>query len=287
MLIIILPQIDYYVINYHAEIFTLDSFAQSSKSVAYPMIGRHKLEEDAKSGTYTDGKDMVTPCLREGDIIDLSDLLFTKSRDYLIKNNNERVKAEQLAGKVIIIYFTPLSETLKLYTRSLMDLYNDCQPNNSLEIVFVVATDVPNSELNHCSLDTDSQKQFEYIFSCMPWTAIPFSDITSRKRLQRSFGAEVYMSTPAMFVIESTGRVSNLSWKVIDDYGVLGLPFSEERVKYLEAEADAIVKQPSLGALLASPQGDYVLSNKGEKVPIHTLEDKVVGIYFYEEALYW
>lgn len=270
--------------NIHSISCCLEPFPNISNSLAYPLIERYKLEEEAKTVSYTHGKDMMSPCIVEGDIINLSDLLFTRSRDYLIKNNNERVKAEQLAGKDIIIYFTPLSETLNLCTRSLMDVYNDCQLNCSLEIVFVVATDVPNSELNHCSLDSDSQKRFEYIFSCMPWTAIPFSDITSRKRLQRSFGAEVYMYTPAMFVVESTGRVSKLSWKAIDVYGALGLPFSDERVTYLEAEDDAISKHPSLDALLASPQRDYVLSNNGVKVPIHTLEDKVVGLYFYEEG---
>ncbi|KAL8120624.1 hypothetical protein AgCh_017700 [Apium graveolens] len=259
----------------------------------YPMIERYEMEEEAESGS-----------------------------DFLVKNNNEQVKAEQLAGKVVAICFFPLSvrsDTLHQWTDSLMDVYNNCQVDNSFEIVFVAATefyDVRRQEIVlQQSLDRDSEKRFEYMFSCMPWTAIPFFDITSRKRLQRSFAAEVRRYTPAMFVIESTGRVFKLSLRMLNVYGALGIPFSDKKVKYLEAQDDAIARQPSLNALLASPQRDYVILNKGDKaesressdellhhvssnfarwrtpeeslfvnhVPIHTLEDKVVGLYFFEE----
>lgn len=36
--------------------------------------------------------------------------------------------------------------------------------------------------------------------------------------------------------------------------------------------------------LLVSAERDYVISNRGEKVPIESLEDKVVALYFYEDC---
>ncbi|KAK1361518.1 hypothetical protein POM88_045992 [Heracleum sosnowskyi] len=46
----------------------------------------------------------------KGDVIDLREFLFTEYRDYLIRyNDNTKVKAEQLAGKVILLYFVSLS----------------------------------------------------------------------------------------------------------------------------------------------------------------------------------
>lgn len=63
-----------------------------------------------------------------------------------------------------------------------MDIYNDCQLNNKIQIVFVAATEVYDSKrgakVPYETLDRDSQKRFDDIFSCMPWTAIPFLDLT-------------------------------------------------------------------------------------------------------------
>ncbi|KAK1390701.1 hypothetical protein POM88_018879 [Heracleum sosnowskyi] len=50
-------------------------------------------------------------CIKKGDIVNLSDLIFTKDRDYLIKcNDGKRVKFEQFAGKVVVIYFMDKNE---------------------------------------------------------------------------------------------------------------------------------------------------------------------------------
>ncbi|KAK1378817.1 hypothetical protein POM88_025561 [Heracleum sosnowskyi] len=131
--------------------FTSSPSPRISRLTADDLISKpYKLEKEAKRGSDTDENEMlVKPVIRKGDVVCLSDLLFTKNRDYLVKNNNQQVKAEQLAGK---------------------------------------------------------------------------------------------------------------------------------------GEDEAVAKQPSLKAVLASPQRDYVISNQGEKVPIHILEDKVVVLYFYREG---
>ncbi|KAK1389955.1 hypothetical protein POM88_018133 [Heracleum sosnowskyi] len=49
--------------------------------------------------------------IERGDVINLPDLLFTKNRDYLVKySDNQRVMAEQLAGKVVVLFFVSLSD---------------------------------------------------------------------------------------------------------------------------------------------------------------------------------
>lgn len=67
-------------------------------------------------------------------------------------------------------------------------------------------------------------------------------------------------------------------------YGAEGYPFSDERISHLASQDDEIRKRPSLKALLVSPQRDYVINNKEEKVNVSDLEDKVVALYLYEEG---
>ncbi|KAK1354987.1 hypothetical protein POM88_048243 [Heracleum sosnowskyi] len=69
-----------------------------------------------------------------------------------------------------------------------------------------------------------------------------------------------------------------------EQYGTQGYPFTDERIRFLKSEDDAAVKQPSLELLLGSPERNYLISNKGDRVPIHTLKDKVVALYFFEDA---
>ncbi|KAK1405528.1 hypothetical protein POM88_005133 [Heracleum sosnowskyi] len=42
-------------------------------------------------------------------------------------------------------------------------------------------------------------------------------------------------------------------------------------------------KHPSITKLLASPERNHLINNNNQVVPLHTLEDKVVGLYFYED----
>ncbi|KAL8120962.1 hypothetical protein AgCh_017942 [Apium graveolens] len=239
------------------------------------------MEEEAEEGFNTDNKEILKPSFKKGDIINLPDLLFTKKRDYLVKNNNVQVKAKQLEGKVIVIFFGTISgcgRLLHKYTVWLMDVYSDCELNNNFEVVSVPVGVDPS--LNGDGHSLNSSKDF---FSRMPWLYIPSSDIASRKFLQRSFGVSEN-KLPFMFIIDPTGKVLQTDWEVFDIYGALGYPFSDERINILKAEDEAIAKQPSLKALLASPQRDYLISNDGEEVPIHILEDKVVVLYFYREG---
>ncbi|KAK1395711.1 hypothetical protein POM88_005574 [Heracleum sosnowskyi] len=250
---------------------------------------------EAEGGKYTDMGEVKKQVIRKGDTISLKDLLFTTNRDYLVKNNNEQIKAEQLEGKVIVIYFLPLYVDYPQHsedvTSLLKDVYYDLLPKNNFEVVLVANhyrhAGYKREIFGRLSHVRDPQKLFEDLFSSMPWTAIPYSDAVTRKRMQRIFGSGVRKEycPLANFIVDSTGMVLQCGdWGVFDDFGSSGYPFSDERLEFMRAEDDAAAKQSSLKTLLATPERDYVISNKGEKVPIDTLEDKkeqwVRGFFF-------
>ncbi|KAL6544898.1 hypothetical protein OROMI_023760 [Orobanche minor] len=212
---------------------------------------------------------------------------------YIVCAFSYGVKAEHLEAKVIVIYFTPQvgHDISRYYVPLLENIYINLYPHNGFEVVFVAVKDVDHDHV----LSRDFCKHLEEeIFSLRPWTAIPLSDSPSEQSLQRRGFPEISRDIPTVLIVDSMGMVLQCddAYYILELYGALGFPFSDERIKYLESEDDAIAIQPSLQTLLASPQRDYLISNTGDKaefecqerVPIHTLEDKVVALYFYEDG---
>lgn len=172
------------------------------------------------------------------------------------------MKAAQLVGKVIVLYFLPVHHDY-VYSRMsisyLIDTYTYLMPDNVFEVVLVAYGSAEDLCYN--------QSNFEAIFSHMPWTAIPFPDITSRERLARRFGIDRLRCCSTSIVIDSSGMVlQNNSCKIFEKYGGLCYPFSDERIKIVKAQDDATAEKPSLEALLGSPKHDYVITKKGDKV---------------------
>ena len=155
---------------------------------------------------------------------------------------------------------------------SLVDTYNYLLQYNNFEVVFV-AVDSTCKELSfgNNKIKVDPPKHFEELFSCMPWTAIPFSDKEASKCLQDRFDISSF-GMPTMcrnaIVIDANGKVLQTDSYLFEAYGGQGYPFSDTKILSLESQDDAIAKNPSLGALLCSPGRDYVISNKGDKVQI-------------------
>lgn len=156
----------------------------------------------------------------------------------------------------------------------LTDVYKKLEPKGGFEVVFVaVGDDLPCLDTRELtSTYFTSHQRFEEIFSTMPWTAIPFSDLKSRKRIEKMFGiisnTRVEIS-PVSFVIDPRGVVlQDHATHVFSNYGSAGYPFSRERLECLDYEDNVTVKQLSISALLASPERDYVITNKGDRVYI-------------------
>ncbi|KAK1354702.1 hypothetical protein POM88_047958 [Heracleum sosnowskyi] len=74
-------------------------------SVSNPLMPRMNY---VKEGMQAEPRDEEDLNVREGDVINLPNLLFTENRDYLVKyNDDQKVRAAQLVGKAILLYFVP------------------------------------------------------------------------------------------------------------------------------------------------------------------------------------
>ncbi|KAL1821908.1 hypothetical protein ACET3Z_016777 [Daucus carota] len=233
------------------------------------------------------------PILKIGDRINLSKILFTKHRDFLVtyKNRNSPVHAEHLEGKTVVLHFVPLvpwNSHLRLYVESLIDTYKALHPDGGFEVVFVGVKIGTFPSDPHTLLNPSLEKCFEEKFSIMPWTAVPFSDIVSQKSLERRlrfpFSRFVYDVYTVSVVLDPSGLVLQCQ---ADDfflwYGARAYPFTLERIDYLMSADKEMSKHPSVTRLLTSFGRDYVINKDNQEVPVRDLENKVVALYFYED----
>ncbi|KAL6558384.1 ATP-citrate synthase alpha chain protein 1 [Orobanche minor] len=213
--------------------------------------------------------------LQEGDTVDLYDLLFTKDRDYLIKcNGGQKVKAEQLEGMVVVIYFDSVLNIDLKCLKSLTYIYNDLHPKNGFEVVFVDVSNSNPSGLLGVLREEEPGVPFENVFPKMPWLAIPLS----RKHLKQEFGLPERIFGGHEFIIGPTSTI--LHWSgcdILRKYGAAGYPFDKHRINLLESEDNEAVKSPSLNALLASCERDYLIKNNGEKKFESSCQSVVIG----------
>ncbi|GMY21789.1 probable nucleoredoxin 1 [Fagus crenata] len=72
-------------------------------------------------------------------------------------------------------------------------------------------------------------------------------------------------------------------FKLIEEYGIEGYPFSQQRIKEIEEQETAARKEQSLSLMpmLVLHPLDFVITNDDQKVPISELEGKIVGLYFF------
>lgn len=165
----------------------------------------------------------------------------------------------------------PVCDTLDFYLKiriaSLIDIYYDLLPFNNFEVILVAVED-PCFTPIPSHTPPEAHEVFESIFSQLPWTAIPFSDLACRKRIARKCGiSEIGFSYPTSVLLDTKGMVLNCKkcW-LFERYGTQGYPFTDERINFLDSEDDAAIKQPTLDLLLGSPERDYLITNKGDRV---------------------
>lgn len=226
--------------------------------------------------------DNIIP-VKEGDTVDIIPLLFPKHRDYLLKSHSSQlVKAKDLQGKLVVLFFADLyHSSWEQDAFCLIDVYNQIHHKSPFEVVFIPLTSPRDHEEDP---QFDPHNAFSRIFSCMPWTAIPYSDSVSRQRLRATFGFDgtIY---PDSSLIDPTGLVLAVYGNnLFSSFGARGFPYTDQRIKFLVAEERALLEHPSIYNLLASPEREYVISNDGRQVPILSLEDKVVALHFLEEG---
>lgn len=201
----------------------------------------------------------------KGDADDLQSLLSSPDRDFLIRNNGDRVKIEDLKGKKVGLYFSASwCGPCRRFTPKLTEVYNEILSKGDFEIVFVSG-----------DVDEDS---FDGYFSKMPWTAIPFSDSVTRDRLDELFTVS---GIPHLVILDGNGKVSTKDGvEIILEHGVEGYPFTAERIKDFKEAEEAAIRNQSLQSILVTSSRDFVIAADGKKVPVNDLEGKTVGLYF-------
>ncbi|KAL5978567.1 hypothetical protein ACLOJK_029684 [Asimina triloba] len=175
------------------------------------------------------------------------------------------VKVNELQGKTVGLYFSAnWYPHCQNFTPLLASVYNQLKEKDAeFEIVFV-------------SSDED-QNSFVKFHSTMPWLAIPFSDLQSKKGLTQRFQIE---GIPSLVVLDPQGNLIQMDGvDLIYRYGVQAFPFTPERIAELQAEEKANHESQTLEKLLATDCRDYVVLDNG-KVPISDLLGKTVGLYF-------
>ena len=133
----------------------------------------------------------------------------------------------ELVGKNILLYFSAhWCPPCRAFLPKLIDAYHKIKAkDDAFEVIFI-------------SSDRD-QASFDKFFGGMPWLALPFGD--SRKAfLSRKFKVT---GIPRLVAIGSSGRtVTKEARDLVALHGADAYPFTEERIKEIEAEQEEIAK---------------------------------------------
>lgn len=180
------------------------------------------------------------------------------------------MKVSDMEGKVVgLLFGANWYPPCRRFTQMLVGIYEELRSRD------------PGFEIVYVSSDEDSDS-FDAYYSYMPWLAIPFSDLETKKALNKKFDVE---GIPCLVTLQpddckEVATVNN-GVELIYRYGVQAYPFSKERLEQLQKEETERHENQTLITLLTDHQRDYVLSHHGPKqVPVASLVGKTVGLYF-------
>ncbi|KAK7283430.1 hypothetical protein RIF29_12944 [Crotalaria pallida] len=205
-------------------------------------------------------------------------LLASKDRDFLLSPTGSQVKVSDLEGKIVgLLFAANWYPPCRGFTQMLIGIYQELKNSSS----------DPQFEIVYVSSDEDLDA-FNSFYGNMPWLAVPFSDLETKKALNRKYEVE---GIPCLIMLQP-GESNNKDYdgdnaalrngvELIYRYGIQAYPFSKEKLEKLqEAEREKRDNQ-TLTNLLANHHRDYVLSHGGlGKVPVASLVGKTIGLYF-------
>ncbi|KAL6011444.1 hypothetical protein ACLOJK_001892 [Asimina triloba] len=195
----------------------------------------------------------------------LQSILASRSRDFLISNDGNKVPVSDLEGGLVGLYFSLSSfKSCLEFTSKLMGIYGKLKESGEkFEVVPI-------------SLD-DEEQSFKESFDSMPWLALPFKD-KLRDRLTRYFELQ---TLPTLVIIGKDGKtlMSNAS-EIIEDHGIDAYPFSTEKLAELADIEKAKLEARTLESLLVSGDRDFFIGKNGIKVPVADLIGKHILLYF-------
>ncbi|KAJ1408966.1 Thioredoxin-like fold [Sesbania bispinosa] len=157
----------------------------------------------------------------------LESILVSGDRDFVIGKDGVQIPVSELKGKNILLYFSAhWCPPCRAFLPKLTDAYHKIKAkDNEFDVIFI-------------SSDRD-QASFDGYFAEMPWLALPYGD--SRKAiLSRKFKVS---GIPMLVAIGSSGRtVTKEARDLVSLYGADAYPFTEERIKEIEAENEETAK---------------------------------------------
>lgn len=198
-------------------------------------------------------------------------LLASKDRDFLLSPTGAQVKISDLEGKVIGLYFSAnWYSPCRNFTQVLAGVYEElkqCHGQN-FEIIFISADE-----------DLDAFNNYK---ASMPWLSVPFSDLESKKALNRKFEVE---GIPCLIILqpEDTKDEATLfdGVELIYRYGVEAFPFTKGKLEELRREEILKHENQTLTTLLANCERDYLLGHPAtNKIPVDSIVGKTIGLYF-------
>ncbi|XP_031476871.1 probable nucleoredoxin 2 isoform X3 [Nymphaea colorata] len=199
----------------------------------------------------------------------VTSLLATSYSDFLISPHGTQVKVEELKGHILGLYFSAnWNSASQKFTPVLASLYGKLKEQGALfEIVFI-------------SFDENAASFDEYRAS-MPWLAVPFSDLESRKMLSGMFQIE---GIPSLIFLDAEMKTTQAEGvDLVYKYGVDAFPFTTKRVEYLRKEDEEKRSKQTIVSLLSNPSTgrDFLRSHSSVKqVPVTSLVGKTVALYF-------
>ncbi|GLT36565.1 hypothetical protein SLA2020_308040 [Shorea laevis] len=151
----------------------------------------------------------------------LESILVSGDLDFVIGKDAAKIPVSDLVGKNILLYFSAhWCPPCRAFLPKLIEAYHKIKAKDeAFEVIFI-------------SSDKD-QSSFDEFFSGMPWLALPFGD-ARKALLSRKFKVR---GIPNVVAIGSSGRtVSREARNLIMMHGADAYPFTEERLKEIEAE---------------------------------------------------
>lgn len=157
----------------------------------------------------------------------LESILVSGDQNFVIGKDGCKIPISDLVGKSILLYFSAhWCPPCLGFTPKLIEVYHKIKSkHDAFEIIFI-------------SSDRD-QTSFDEYFSGMPWLALPFGD-TRKASLSKLFKVR---GIPKLVAIEQTGRtVTTEARELVMLHGADAYPFTEKRLKEIEAEYEEMAK---------------------------------------------
>lgn len=164
------------------------------------------------------------------------------------------MKISNLDGKIVGLYFSAnWYPPCRNFNQVLVEIYEQLKQNGS------------NFEIVYVSSDEDTAA-FNSYHACMPWLAIPFSDLETKKALNRKFDIEYI---PCLVILHPNDSKDEATLcdgvELVYRYGVQGFPFTKERLEQLQREEREKHESQNLTNLLTNHNRDYLLGRPRPK----------------------